>query len=374
MSYGVFILGFFFFPERPLHYKFYYVAVLLPGFFLVHRELPLLWKEWPFRLLLVWLFYQLISGLWSKDFVPAEFATLFGWWLQVLIFIVVTSSLARRFPVEFDLLLRTLVLGVALLALGAALVWYESHPFPVSRLESLGRIDNPILAGCAYGIFALLALHFIVVARSTLTRILYSAAFLVLVSAVLLTHSRTAILGFLAALVVMPLCFGRKAAVAVIVLVVGIFVVAQFGFPEVFDRFYMSLRMRPLIWESALAHIADAPWLGHGYLSDTTITVEGRTFHHAHSSYLGFLRDGGLVGMAIFLAMVAGFVVRIVSRGCGKTAFLIPMLVFAFAVIAPDIDRLIVRPKELWLFFWWPLALFVGLTQFESVKDKMSSS
>lgn len=374
VSYAVFLLGFFFFPERPLHYKFYYVAVLLPGLFLAYKELPLLWKDWIFRLLLAWLLYQLISSLWSKGFELVGFATLLGWWLQVVIFIVVTASLARRFPVEFDLMLKALVPGVALFALISVFSWYANHPFPVSRLESIGRIDNPILAGCAYGVFALLALHFVMTARGILARILYVTAFLVLVTAVLLTHSRTAILGFIAALVVMPFCFGRKAAVAVLVLLVGIFLVAQFVFPEVFDRFYMSLNLRPLIWKSVLAHIAEAPWLGHGYLSDTTVIAGGQTFIHAHSSYLGFLRDGGLVGMAIFLAMVTGFIGRMVSRGCGKTAFLIPMLVFAFVVIAPDVDRLIVRPKELWLFFWWPLALFVAMTQSGSVSDKTSSS
>lgn len=373
-SYGVFLLGFFFFPERPLHYKFYYVAVMLPGLFLAHKELPLLWKDWPFRLLLVWLFYQLLSGLWSKNFALAEFATLFGWWLQVLVFIVVTSSLARRFPDEFDLLLRALVVGVALLALISVISWYAKHSFPGARLRPFGRIDNAILAGCAYGGFTLLALHFTVTARSMLARTLYVAVFIVLMSAVLLTHSRTAILGLLAAFVAMPLCFGRKAILATFGLLTGVFVVAQFIFPAVFDRFYMSLHWRPLIWEGVLARVADAPWLGHGYLSDTTVVVEGGTFQHAHSSYLGFLRDGGFVGAAIFLAMVTGFVWRIASRGCGKTGFLIPLLVFAFVVVAPDIDRLIVRPKELWLFFWWPLALFVGMNQLAPVNDVTSAS
>jgi O-antigen ligase len=315
-----------------------------------------------------------LTGLWSDNFAVAEFASLVGWWLQVSVFIVVTAALVRRYPEEFDFLLRVLVAGTALLAVLSIFSWYAKRPFPVSRLEPIGRIDNAILAGCAYGVFALLALHFAVVSRATWIRMLYIVAFLVLVSAVLLTHSRTAMLGLLAAFIVMPFCFGRRVALVMLVLLVGVLVAALFVFPEVFDRFQRGLHWRPLIWESVLQHIADAPWFGHGYLSDTTVALEKQKFQHAHSSYLGFLRDGGVAGIILFLAMMAGFARHIVRYGCGRAKYVVPLLVFAFVVIAPDIDRLIVRPKELWLFFWFPLALFVGTNQLEPVNDKTSAS
>ncbi|TCK19080.1 O-antigen ligase [Thiogranum longum] len=374
VSYGVFLLGFFFFPDRPLHYKFYYAAVLLPGLFMAYRELPLLWKNGLFKLLLVWLSYQLLSGLWSDNLTRADFSTLAGWWVQVVTFIIVTASLVRRYPEEFDFLMRVLVAGIALLAVVSIFSWYATRPFPMSRLEPIGRIDNAILAGCAYGAFALLALHFAVVSRVLPVRVLYGAAFLVLAAAILLTHSRTAMLGLLAAFIAMPFCFGRRAALAMLVLLSMIMVVALSAFPGVFDRFYMDLHWRPLIWENVLAHIAEAPWFGHGYLSDTTVPVGRRMFQHAHSSYLGFLRDGGIAGAAIFLVMVAGFFRHIIRYGCKRAKYIVPLLVFAFVVIAPDIDRLIVRPKELWLFFWFPLALFVGISQQEAVRDETSDS
>ena len=374
VAYGIFVSGFFFFPDRPLHYKFYYLAVLLPGLFMAYRELPVFWKNGLFRLLLLWLTYQLLSGLWSENFTPAAFATLAGWWVQVVIFIVITATLVRRYPEEFDVLLKLLVAGIALMAVASIISWYATRPFPVSRLEPIGRIDNAILAGCAYGVFTLLALHFSVVSRVILLRVLYGLAFLVLVSAVLLTHSRTAILGVLAAIIAMPFCFGRKVALAMLVLLAGVIIVAFVIFPDVFDRFYMGMRWRPMIWESVLAHIADAPWLGHGYLSDTTVALEKRSFQHAHSSYLGFLRDGGIVGFTIFLVMLAGFARYLLRNGCSRAKYIVPLLVFAFVVIAPDVDRLIVRPKELWLFFWLPLGLFIGVSQQESVSDATSDS
>lgn len=374
VAYGIFVSGFFFFPERPLHYKFYYLAVLLPGLFMAYRELPVFWKNGLFRLLLLWLSYQLLSGLWSENFTPAAFATLAGWWVQVVIFIVITATLVRRYPEAFDGLLKLLVVAIALMAVASIINWYATRPFPVSRLEPIGRIDNAILAGCAYGVFTLLALHYAVVSRALSLRVVYGVAFFILVSAVLLTHSRTAMLGLLAALVAMPFCFGRRVTLAVLVLLSVIMALALMVFPEVFDRFSMDLHWRPLIWEKTLAHIAAAPWLGHGYLSDTTVALEKRSFQHAHSSYLGFLRDGGVVGLTLFLVMLAGFARYLLRNGCSRAKYIVPLLVFAFVVIVPDIDRLIVRPKELWLFFWLPLGLFIGVSQQESVSDATSDS
>lgn len=374
VAYGIFVSGFFFFPERPLHYKFYYLAVLLPGLFMAYRELPVFWKNGLFRLLLLWLSYQLLSGLWSDNLTPAAFATLAGWWIQVVIFIVITATLVHRYPEEFDILLKLLVAGIALMAVASIISWYATRNFPVSRLEPIGRIDNAILAGCAYGVFTLLALHYAVVSRALSLRILYGMAFFVLASAILLTHSRTAMLGFVAALVAMPFCFGRRVALFMLVLLSVIMVVALIAFPEVFDRFSMGLRWRPLIWEKAMEHIADAPWFGHGYLSDTTVAFEKRNFQHAHSSYLGFLRDGGIVGLTVFLVMLGGFARHVIHNGCRRAKYIVPLLVFALVVIAPDVDRLIVRPKELWLFFWLPLGLFVGVSQQETVSDATSAS
>ena len=374
VSYGIFLLGFFFFPQRPEHYKFYYIAVMLPGLFLMRSELPQLWADWLFRLLLIWLSYQLISGFWSDEFTLTGFVVLAGRCLQLLTFVVVTISLVRRFPNEFDLLVKFLVISTATIAVASMFSWYSDHPFPVSRLEPLGRIDNPILAGCAYGVFALLALYYAISEKVIQRRILYAVAFLVLASAVLLTHSRTAIIGLLVAVISMPLCFGRKFILPVIMLLVAVFIVVQLVFPEVFDRFYIGLHWRPLIWESVLARISDRPWIGYGYLSGTEVVLGGRSFRHAHSSYLGFLRDGGIIGFTLFLALVIGITARVVRYGSGKTVYILPLLVFALMVIAPDVDRLILRPKESWLFFWWPLALSLGLNQSVSVSEETRDS
>jgi len=376
VAYGVFVLGFFFFPERSSHYKFYYVAVLVPGLVMAVSVLPALWQQWSFRMLALWLLYQLVSGLWSDPFAAEAYGRLAWWWLQVVIFLLVTAALRQRFPHRFDMLVRVLVAGVALLGVASIVAWYGDHPFPVSRLEPLGRIDNPILAGCAYGVFAVLALHYLLGARSAGARLLYAAALLVTVSVVLLTHSRTAMGGVLAAFAVMLAGHRSRAAAVMMVSLVGLFAVAALAFPEVFDRLGMSPHWRPRIWQSVLERVSEAPLFGHGYLADTHVLVGQRAFQHAHSSYLGFLRDGGVLGLFLFIAAIGVFGRRILQSGATgrRFPFLLPLLAFALVVIAPDIDRLITRPKELWLFFWWPLGLGLGDSQSSRVRDSINSS
>ena len=323
LAYGIFLLGFFFFPERSIHYKFYYFAVLLPGLFIVKADVLLLWGRLPFRLLMLWLVYQLLSSFWSPDFDPLSFLELAWWWLQVVMFLLLTATLLRNYPQEFDLLIRVLLIGVVLLALVSFFQWYERNPFPYSRLKPFGRIDNAILAGCAYGVFALIALHYLHNAGSVVQRLVYGLAFLVLVSAVLLTHSRTAIGGLLIALFFMFACIRGRTVLLISGIFASALIVIWFAFPDVFDRFHMTLQLRPLIWQSVLERITEAPWFGYGYLSDTSVLVEGDRFQHAHSSYLGFLRDGGIVGLVLFLLLIFAFLQQIFRQaaGCGTTAF-----------------------------------------------------
>ncbi len=375
-GYGLFILGFFLFPERPEHYRFYYVAVMLPCLLLGRQVLPELWRDTVFRLLLLWVVYQVASGLWSTPFSVREFGLLAGRGIQVLVFVVATVFLVRRFPRAFERLLEVLVLAVAVTALVSMFEWYRhpGHPFPVSRLIPLGRISNAILAGGAYGVFCLLAFYQLTRARSTMLRAVFAAGFLVLLGAVLLTHSRTAILGLVGAFLAMSFCYGKKAVPIALGVMVAVFVIAQLWFPEVFDRFRMALHWRPLIWESVLARVAEAPWFGHGYLASTAVELETRVFIHAHSSYIGFLRDGGVVSVVLLLLLVLAIIRRVSGLRCGLARLLVPLLVFGFLFIAPDVDRLIVRPRELWLFFWWPLALYIAGIQAGRVNDATSDS
>jgi O-antigen ligase len=110
-----------------------------------------------------------------------------------------------------------------------------------------------------------------------------------------------------------------------------------------------------------LKQVFEAPFFGHGYLSEATVSVPSAPEpYHAHSAYLATLRDGGMVGTALLLMVLGGAVVRAVrvGRSNGDYACL-ALLLYGMLCITTSADRLIDRPKELWLILWLPLSLLL---------------
>jgi hypothetical protein len=73
------------------------------------------------------------------------------------------------------------------------------------------------------------------------------------------------------------------------------------------------------------------------------------------------LRDGGLVGV-LFLALILGVALVWATRQAKERGELInlAMILYAMTCIAMDFDRLLIGPREIWLFFWLPLALIMA--------------
>ena len=352
--YGLFMAGFFLFPEAPDHYKLYYAAVLLPVLLYGWKQ-PQPWRSNPlFWLLLAYIAYMSASALWS---VPGDWPGVgrVAWYgLQVMVFIVATGLVQSDDPVRFDTLLRALLLLATITAVASVLVWYANHAFPATRLGLLNRMSHSILAGCVYGFFALLALHFFQLATGRAGRILFAAATTVLVATVLLTQSRTAIVPLLIATLLLTGSRGRLLIAAL----VGVFVAFLLLEPAFWERLARGMPNRPEIWLTVLQQALERPLFGAGYVVPTGVQVGERSFVHAHSAFLATLRDGGVVGLALLLGMLAMALRCAVRRDRrGGHWFYSALLVYAILCAVPDLDRLLTRPKEPWLFFWLPLAM-----------------
>lgn len=352
--YGLFLAGYFLFPQPPEHYKFYYVFVVIPVLFQwskVFRQL----KDNPlFHLLTIYVLYMVMSSLWSEAFEWPAFGRVAWYAVLVLSFFFATALVVRACPRDFNIMLRALVGLAALTGLVSVFVWYAKHPFPQSRLEPISRMDHSILAGCAYGFFAVLALHFAQSGGQWLQKTGYWVLAFVLCGTVLLTQSRTPLVAVAAAYLVVAGRSGRRVIAVIVLLAVAVFLLE----PLLWHRLLRGLSYRPGIWLETLKQTADHLLFGAGYLSDTAVQVGERSFVHAHNAYLATLRDGGLLGLVLLLAVLGTAVfqgLRLDRRsGCH---FYIALLVYGMLCAVPDLDRLLSRPREFWLFFWLPVAL-----------------
>jgi O-antigen ligase len=210
----------------------------------------------------------------------------------------------------------------------------------------------------AYGIFLVLCVHYLFSERGRDNKLLYASLAGILLSLVVFTQSRTALAAVAMGLLV--LVGYRALAVVAVGGAVSLLLVASNAQEWIYR--VETLSFRPGIWRQVISDMSGHWGVGHGYLLDPHVSAYDQVFNHAHNGYLATLRDGGLVGLALLLALlaVAGLWALRLYRERGERLYL-ALLLYGMTAITMDFDRLLVHPKELWLFFWLPVALIMAV-------------
>jgi O-antigen ligase len=113
----------------------------------------------------------------------------------------------------------------------------------------------------------------------------------------------------------------------------------------------------------SLRQISEHPWLGHGFDSPMTVIIPGvgRTLADPHNIELGVLYAGGIVGLALWMAIygVAMYFCWAYRKHPGVT-LAATWLLFGFASGLTEGSAFMSRPKEHWFLIWIPMALVYG--------------
>jgi len=355
--YAIFIAGYFLLPSASGHRRVYYFLVL-PAVLLLWRTLASFYRNNNLAFLLtVYAGYMMSSLLWTADFTTAEALDTLGYTLSLLSFCFISGWLWVEQPARSDRFTHRTTLLAAAAAVISIVAWYLEHPFPTSRLEPLGVMHHQNKSACAYGIFLVFCMYYVSTERGRDNRIVYSMVALVLLSLIILTQSRTALTATCVSLLV--LVGYRALAIFALGSAASLALVAT-NSREWLQR-VENFSFRPGIWEQVLADMQGHWWFGHGYLVDRHVQAYGKVFNHAHNSYLASLRDGGMIGLALLLAIlaVAARWAWHLYRQRGERIYL-ALLSFGMTAVTMDYDRLLVHPKEIWLFFWLPVALIMA--------------
>ncbi|MGI9295362.1 MAG: O-antigen ligase family protein, partial [Pseudomonadales bacterium] len=313
-----------------------------------------------FLLVVAYSAYMVASVVWSDTLTLPAAAQVAWYSILVISFIAATGLLASDYPDRYDLMLRRLVWLAGSAGILSMLVFYFEHSFPTTRLEPpISRMDNAVLASCAYGVFCLLALYYSVNSTTGKDKLLYLFFFVALLATILLTQSRTVLVALGIGFIIL---LGLRGMVIVGFLAVSVTVILIVN-PDLWQQqLDRGLSFRPGIWQTVLERASEHWYFGRGYLTDTTIQVkgEGIVHAHAHSSYLATLRDGGVLGLALLFGMLSVAVYWAATLARRGERLYLGLLVYAMVCVISDMDRLLTRPKEHWLFFWLPMALVMA--------------
>ena len=352
--YALFIAGYFLLPMAAGHRRLYYILVL-PAVVILAGE------RWRFYrgnilalLILLYSAWMMSTLAWTEDFIAAEAFWTIWYALALLSFIFISGYLWVTHPERMDLLARRCLWLAGAAALVSIVAWYLRNPFPSSRLEPLGVMHHQNKSACAYGVFLTLCTYYLFTSREPRQRYLYAALSAIMLALVVFTQSRTALGAVCVALVVL---LGYR-ALALVGVGLAVSWILLAGKPEEWWYRVETFSFRPGIWEQVLAGMPGHWITGRGYLLDPHIDAYRWTFDHAHNGYLATLRDGGLIGLTLLLAILAIACQWAwqLFRQRGERIYL-ALLLYGMTCIFMDFDRLFVHPKELWLFFWLPIAL-----------------
>ncbi len=360
VSYALFLAGFFYIPNAVDLYKFYSVAVLAPGLFLLPRGFRLLRGNILFLLIIVYLGYMLVSPVWGGHFEWPAYLNYLRLALFVIVFVVSTVLLYKQWPQTFTAMLRLMSLLVAVAAFASIIIWYRD-PAAQPRLIGIGILENPNASSYVYAVFAVLNLAYAFNKKSSAwLRALHMASVIILFAFVLFTYSRGSLLALAAASMIMMIGW-RPGKVMIAALLLGSLVFAvYFYFPQTVALLDRKVGARLDIWQAVLSKIFEAPVWGHGFLTDQYVKVDGILLF-SHNAYLAAFRDGGMVGGLLLLAMLGMAVYQAwqAGRDSGDYHYL-ALLILALVCMSFDTDRLLTRPRELWLVLWLPMALVLG--------------
>jgi O-antigen ligase len=352
--YMLFMAGYFLLPMAAGHRRLYFIMVL-PALLLLWRDLLAFYRgNTLFLCMSAYSAYMITSLAWTEDFatLPALLAVALA--LAPLTFCALSGYLWIQYPQRMDRLAHRGVWLAAATACVSILAWYWGHPFPHSRLEPLGVMHHPNKAACAYGMVFLFGIHYFFSERGRSNRALYFSLAAILMALIILTQSRTALLAACLGMLALAglralgvIAFGMAASWALLA-----------GNPKEWWHRVGEFSFRPGIWTDVLNNMGDSWIFGRGLLVDTGVFAYDKEFTHAHNSYIATLRDGGWLGLFLLLLVLGVALVWAtrMARERGERIYL-AMILYAMTCIAMDYDRLLIGPRELWLFFWLPLAL-----------------
>ncbi len=337
------------------------------------RYLPELWNTVAtcrlFRLSLIYLGFLLASMVWSpKIELKAVLSTLASG-ITIAHFLLLTAGLRIRHPQAFDRHLGWLCCLAATSAILVIAAWYSHHPFPESRMQGFGYLDNPIQGAAVFGVFAVIAWHRMIHALSPIERVSYGLAFAAILAYACLSWTRSVLMAMGTGLVFLTAMQPKRQMLLSLGLVGSAVLVLATLSPELTAKLMRPEPYRLYIWIDSLAHALQHPWFGQGYFADpsgVTRLPDGTLYRyaHSHSFFIANLSQGGLIGLGLAV-WLAGYSLYQTFRTGIATGNILPfaLLTYGFLCIAPNGWQLLpgVRIKEVWMMFWLPLGLAISM-------------
>lgn len=371
---SIFLCGLCLFESRSGYHSLLYLLVSLPALIICILKPSVLQqaiKSNAFKLVCLLCTMAMISTLWNG--IDGSSSRYIRYSLNILLFI-----LAFIYTQHYtqNMLEKLLLLGCAVWAISGVIelyhFYYEQGHAISTRVVGSGSLTNTLLSSHIYGALAsFLAAYLVAKKHSTSSNSLIIIGFLLLLTFIIQTHSRTPLLGLTAACTFLLIQYRNKKIIygsTFLMTLLAVYIV--FNIDLITQR---GFSYRPEIWQQALNDIYNKPVLGHGLGSKMALYITSIkvTFSDSHNIHIGLTYDFGLIGLITWLALLGTLAlffknnkhITLVSTGFA-------MLIFGIFAGMTEGAGFFTRPKEVWFLIWLPIAILIAMDVRTAVTHK----
>ena len=359
-----FLWGIFFLSGRNEFKTVFYWSVLAPTLvvLLLEWRLFLAVKLSPIlQAALVFLLFASISIFWSDS--DRSFLHYLKRELYIFSFIMIFVCIYTYSPKRFMQVLLVACAGAAVFAGHFLMDHYVIKGVNLhSRVRGSGVLYNPLLSAHVFGFYMALLLGLLLQMNwgwqknSLLTCLLLPVA-----TFVLMTHSRTPLLGLVIMMLVYLLINWNKKQAIVFFSFLTAGALIYYYYPTQFTS--RGLSYRPWIWQYTLKVFSEQPIWGIGVGNSFAVPhpTEDYAWAEPHNIHLSVLLRTGIIGFSLWLVLYWRILKGMVLRSNGlinRALFLV--LVFGSACALTEGGAFFSRPKEQWFIIWLPIAVCIA--------------
>lgn len=230
------------------------------------------------------------------------------------------------------------------------------------RLIGLGwTAKNPNVVGSLYGAAAIAAVAAALRGQALGWRIGALAIAVICGTCVVMSGSRTAMLGLVAAAFAFAFAANWRVVVGVLLGFGGVFAALQLaGVTSIEGLIARGGSSRLEIWTHTLPMVLDKLWLGAG--SGTGYAVEppvGSIHQKTHNVFVGTAYHLGGLGLSVLVLLTARVLWSALKLAVAGRAEYLAALTFGYAVLSLNGHTLVDQPEVSWFVLWLPVLLLV---------------
>ncbi len=324
------------------------------------------------------LIYMALSALWSANPSLKSLGLYLAYILLIITFVFSFSLLELRFPRFVELFLLLLLVSASIS------ICYSIHLFQTlgyetpedDRMYSMGGVSNPVISALSYGTVFVLSLSFLSQCKDRILGILIVLMMSIILIGIIYTQTRSVWVGIVAAFFTLIFVSSKstfkhklfQCGLAILVLLAILTIIWMLGYHE--SLLERSTSFRPEIWQEVTRRLPqDNLLFGYGIAANPEVHYQHLVFAHPHSIYLSTVFYGGLVGLALFFALLGRLAFVLVRNSNADLVLVMPLLVYGLVCLIVDGDKLVRKVNFIWLLVWLPVALAIS----QEVKSKLST-